>query len=61
MVSKYWLLMKSKDGRVIRHDSWGVINESGQEDADCEAMECMGKRLMDEARALRRMRSAKAA
>jgi len=54
MTSKYWLLMKSEDGRIIRHDTWGIINESGQEEADAGAMECFGKRLIDEARAIRR-------
>jgi hypothetical protein len=61
MISKYWLLMKSEDGRVIRHDTRGVINESSQEEADCEAMEAFGKRLMDEARSIRRLRAMKAA
>lgn len=56
MVSKYWLLMKSEDGRVIRHDSWGIINESGQEEADCEAMAYFGERLIAEAKALRKLR-----
>lgn len=61
MTSKYWLVMKSEDGRVIRRDTWGVINESGQEEADCLAMECFGQRLLDEARALRKLRAVKAA
>jgi hypothetical protein len=61
MVSKYWLLMKSEDGRLIRHDTWGVINGSGQEEADCEAMVMLGERLLREAAAIRRYRAEKAA
>ncbi len=61
MVSKYWLVMKSEDGRLIRSDSWGIMTDSEQEFADIEAMECLGARLIDEARALRRLRGKKAA
>ena len=57
MISKYWLVVKSRDGRIIRSDSWGVMSESGQEEADCIALECMGRRLIDEARALRKLRA----
>lgn len=58
MTTEYWLIMKSSDGRTIRADTWGVINESGQQAADCEAMEALGERLISAARALRRAKAA---
>jgi hypothetical protein len=51
--TEYWLLVKASDGRVIRHDTWGVIAESGQGLADAEAMKCLGERLIREARAIK--------
>ena len=49
MISKYWLVVKSEDGRLIRTDTWGVINDTGQKAADAEALRSLGKRLIREA------------
>lgn len=61
MESKYWLVMKSDDGRLIHNDHYIIYGDIGQEIADYEALEILGRRMIREAQGLRNMRNSAAA